>query len=113
VRANPALLEVLLRNLVDNAVRYSPAGTTVRVEVSSDAAAIRLRVVDEGPGVPERELDRLGERFHRLADMAAPGSGLGLSIVRRIAELHGAAVSFSPGPHGKGLEATVAFPLTK
>ena len=113
VRANPALLEVLLRNLVDNAVRYSPAGTTVRVEVSSDAAAIRLEVVDEGPGVPERELDRLGERFHRLADMATPGSGLGLSIVRRIAELHGAAVSFSPGPHGKGLEATVAFPLTK
>jgi two-component system sensor histidine kinase QseC len=108
-RANSALMGVLLRNLIDNAVRYSSAGTTVRVEVSSDAAAIRLTVVDEGPGVPESELDRLGERFHRLPGMTPPGSGLGLSIVRRIAEICGACVRFAPGPDGKGLKVEVIF----
>jgi two-component system sensor histidine kinase QseC len=110
VQANPALVEVLLRNLIDNAVRYSPGGTTVRVDVREESAAIRLSVVDEGPGVPASELERLGERFHRPSGMTTPGSGLGLSIVRRIAEIHGALVRFSVGPEGKGLKAEVELP---
>jgi two-component system sensor histidine kinase QseC len=113
VRANPALVEVLLRNLMDNAVRYSPPGTTVRVKVESDSAAIRLVVVDQGPGVPQSELERLGERFHRLPGVTSPGSGLGLSIVRCIADIHGASVRFSPAPDGRGLEAVVVFPRPK
>jgi two-component system sensor histidine kinase QseC len=112
LRANAALLGVLLRNLIDNAVRYSEPGTTVRVGVHSDADAIRLTVTDEGPGVPESELERLGERFHRLPGQEAPGSGLGLSIVRRIAEIHGASVRFGRGPGAKGLKAEVIFPRT-
>jgi two-component system sensor histidine kinase QseC len=110
LQARPALVGVLLRNLIDNAVRYSPSGTTVRVTVDSDPSTIRLNVADEGPGVPDSELERLGERFHRLADQEAPGSGLGLSIVRRIAEIHGASVHFAHGPDGKGLNVELSFP---
>jgi len=110
VQGDPALIEILLRNLVENAVRYSPGGTTVRVGVESDSVSTRLAVMDEGPGVPEGELERLGERFHRLPGTAAPGSGLGLSIVRRIAEIHGASVRFSAGSPDRGLNATITFP---
>ena len=85
----------------------------MRVDVREESAAIRLSVVDEGPGVPASELERLGERFHRLPGMTTPGSGLGLSIVRRIAEIHGAKVRFSNGPEGKGLRAEVEFPRTR
>lgn len=69
----------------------------------------RLVVADNGPGVPEAELSRLGERFHRLAPAGETGSGLGLSIVLRIAELHRARVRFANAPGG-GLVATVEFP---
>jgi signal transduction histidine kinase len=104
------LLAVLLRNLVDNAVRYTPRGGAVRVSVRAEAGGARLEVADDGPGVPAHELDRLGERFHRLADAAESGSGLGLSIVRRIAELHCGSVRFAPGPGGRGLAASVTLP---
>jgi two-component system sensor histidine kinase QseC len=104
IAAYPGLLGVLLRNLVDNAVRYTPAGGRVRVAVSAPA---QLEVRDSGPGVPAEELPRLGERFHRLAQAEA-GSGLGLSIVLRIAELHRARVHFGKAAEG-GLAVTVSF----
>ena len=106
VEAQPALLAVLLRNLVDNAVRYSGRGTTVRVEVSG----ARLSVLDQGPGVAPQERARLGQRFYRIVGSGEEGSGLGLSIVRRIAELHGAELSFADGPGGRGLRVDVRFP---
>jgi two-component system sensor histidine kinase QseC len=99
-----ALLAVLARNLVDNAVRYTQPGGRVEVRVSPGPV---LEVCDNGPGVPAQELGRLGERFHRLAGQGETGSGLGLSIVLRIAELHGGAVRFSPGPGGHGLRVSV------
>jgi signal transduction histidine kinase len=105
VHAHPGLLAVLVRNLVDNAVRYTPAGGRVRVAVRAPGT---LEVRDSGPGVPAEELPHLGERFHRLAPQAESGSGLGLSIVLRIAELHGAKARFAPGPEG-GLAVTVSF----
>jgi two-component system sensor histidine kinase QseC len=104
------LLGVLARNLVDNAVRYTPSGGRVRVAVRREGQAARLEVIDNGVGVPPEELARLGERFHRLATADEQGSGLGLSIVKRIAELHGAAVRFSAGPGGAGLAAVVELP---
>jgi two-component system sensor histidine kinase QseC len=109
VRGHRSLIEILLRNLVDNAVRYTPAGGVVRVSVKAEPSAIRLIVKDNGPGVPEAELGRLGERFHRLAAPGESGSGLGLSIVLRIAELHRASVRFANAPGG-GLEAAVELP---
>ncbi|TCO83474.1 two-component system sensor histidine kinase QseC [Plasticicumulans lactativorans] len=102
-RAQPALLGVLLRNLVDNAHRYGATSVTVRV------AGRCLAVEDDGPGAPPEVLARLGERFYRPAGQAAPGAGLGLSIVRRIAELHGATLALANRPEG-GLRVEVVFP---
>jgi two-component system sensor histidine kinase QseC len=110
-RGDAGLLAILVRNLVDNAVRYGPPGTTVRVciEPVGPLAGPALSVADEGPGVPPDELPNLGNRFYRAIGTGESGSGLGLSIVKRIAELHDGVVSFEAGPAGKGLRATVAF----
>ncbi len=107
-RGDPGLLAILIRNLVDNAVRYSPSRTTVRVRIEP-GAELALIVTDQGPGVPADELPKLGERFYRAMGTGQSGSGLGLSIVKRVAELHRAGVSFGAGPGGKGLRVTVAF----
>jgi signal transduction histidine kinase len=113
VAAEPALTESLLRNLVDNAVRYSAGrGREVRIVVE-DGAAPLLRVIDDGPGVTPHERARLGERFHRPEGTAETGSGLGLSIVRRIAEIYGATVTFDASPGGRGLSVTVRFPAVE
>ncbi len=108
-----ALLQVLLRNLIDNAVRYSPANTTVRVNVTHDAQSARLTVSDQGPGIPEAELPRVRERFYRLLGTGQEGTGLGLSIVQRIAEIHGAALELGAGADGNGLRVTVTFPTVR
>ena len=71
---------------------------------------MRLEVRDSGPGVPPAELARLGERFYRLGRAEESGSGLGLSIVLRIADLHGAQVGFSSSPDKPGLRVSVTFP---
>ena len=101
----PELIGVLLRNLVDNAVRYSPPGTTVRVEVSPG----RVAVTDQGPGISAAERSKVGERFYRIVGSGEEGSGLGLSIARRIAEIHGAQLTLGEPPAGKGLRATLLF----
>jgi two-component system sensor histidine kinase QseC len=109
VVGDPALVAILLRNLLDNAIRYSPAGTTVDVRVRAVEGGAEIAVADQGPGVPPPERERLGERFHRVPGQHESGSGLGLSIVRRIAELHHASLTFHDPPSGRGLEARVRF----
>jgi two-component system sensor histidine kinase QseC len=109
VAADPTMLRILLRNLVDNAVRYTAGhGRTVRIEVAGGASPV-CRIVDDGPGIAADERARLGERFHRLEGTDVPGSGLGLSIVLRIAKLGGANVTFATAPGGRGLGVTVRF----
>ncbi|WP_198320949.1 ATP-binding protein [Azohydromonas aeria] len=94
IQAEPTLAAVLLRNLVDNALRYSPPGAQVRVTVARGAGGVvRLEVEDSGPGLDEAQRARLGERFFRVLGSGASGSGLGWSIVRRIAAAHGAGVA--------------------
>ncbi|GAA4338786.1 sensor histidine kinase [Variovorax defluvii] len=88
VRGDETLLAVLLRNLVDNALRYSPPGARVDVRVACGDAGPGLVVEDEGPGLAEADMARLGERFFRALGTEESGSGLGLSIVRRIAAVH-------------------------
>jgi two-component system sensor histidine kinase QseC len=110
VAGNAGLLAIMARNLVDNAVRYSRPGGSARVEVVRDGAGPRLVVSDQGPGIAPADRPALGQRFHRLASGGEAGAGLGLSIVRRIAELHGAAVHFEDGPGGRGLSVIVKFP---
>ncbi len=102
VRGDPALLAVLLRNLIENALHYTPAGGEVRVSCGGDASGGWLEVADDGPGIAPEERERVFERFYRAAGQKATGSGLGLSIVWRIAELHGASVQILGGRDDAG-----------
>lgn len=108
VRGRPDWLRVLIRNLVDNAVRYTPAGGRLQVTVGGQGKAA-LAVADSGPGIPAAERANVLRRFQRLGRSEQPGSGLGLSIVLRIAELHGARLELADAEFG-GLLATVTFP---
>jgi two-component system sensor histidine kinase QseC len=110
VHADAGLLRVLLRNLADNAVRYSPPGSAVRVRVEASADCALLCVSDEGPGIPSAERARVLDRFYRALGTSQPGVGLGLSIAARIAALHGATLDLSDGPGGRGLAVRVRFP---
>lgn len=103
LQGDTALLTMLLRNLVDNAVRYAPVGSVVLLSFEVE----RLCVANEGPPLPADVLARLGERFHRPEGHAETGSGLGVSIVRRIAALHGLVVEFGAGPDDQGVRAVL------
>lgn len=110
VAGDARLLEMLFRNLVDNAVRYSPSQTSVRVIAElADGSAV-VTVVDQGPGIPAEQREDLGRRFHRLMGTQTSGSGLGLSIVKRIAELHGGTIAFGETESGVGLAVEVTLP---
>ncbi|WP_315652652.1 ATP-binding protein [Roseateles aquae] len=98
------LLTVLLRNLIDNAMRYSPAGAQIALQLqAAPEGQVLLQVDDSGPGLDEAVLARLGQRFFRPAGQAESGSGLGWSIVKRIAALHGARVALSRSTQLGGL----------
>lgn len=103
------LLRIALRNLVDNAARYSPPGSRISVALRRRNGTRQLSVSDSGPGVSEAELPRLTERFYRSAEATAEGSGLGLTIVHRIAELHGARLELQNREQG-GFEARLRWP---
>lgn len=109
VQGNPVLLRILLRNLIDNAVSHTASGTAVNINITMDQEQICLSVSDNGPGIAESELDKLGERFYRPLGTSASGSGLGLSIVKRIAEIHSAAMQFSSRKNGSGFSVSVLF----
>jgi signal transduction histidine kinase len=111
VLGDSALLEALVRNLVDNALRHGGPHGEVRVGLVQQGSAICLTVQDAGPGVTPETLERLGRRFYRAAEATATGSGLGLSIVKRIAELHGGFVSFRNVDAGHGLRVEVTIPI--
>lgn len=112
VLGNPTLLSVLLRNLIDNAIRYAPAASEVEVSIKRNHAGATLRVTDNGLGIPEDERDRVFDRFYRVVGAVERGSGLGLSIVKRIADLHHATIHLSQGSGGRGLAVEVSFPAT-
>lgn len=113
IRGERDAVATLIRNLVDNAVRYTPAGGQVDVSVErSDEvpAQARIRVVDNGPGIAPEERERVFDRFYRRPGTRSPGSGLGLAIVRAIASAHGATVTLGQGADARGLAVTVTFP---
>jgi two-component system sensor histidine kinase QseC len=110
VEGDPALLEALIRNLAENAVRHAGPGANVRVAVTARHGHALLTVEDDGPGVSPEVLDQLGRRFFRGPETHVSGSGLGLSIVLRIAELHRGSVRFSRGDGGHGFKAEVTLP---
>ncbi len=103
-------LLILIRNLLDNAIKYTPSGGRVDLEVRMAAGAAVLEVHDSGPGIAEAERERVFDRFYRIAGSSAGGSGLGLAIIKTIADRHGATLSLGQSPHLKGLLARVSFP---
>ncbi|PKO46391.1 MAG: two-component sensor histidine kinase [Betaproteobacteria bacterium HGW-Betaproteobacteria-22] len=108
VSGDKVQLGVLLRNLLDNAIRYTPPGGQVSVSMHN-THGVTLEVRDSGPGISEYEREHVQQRFYRITGSGEEGSGLGLSIVRRIAELHGAKLALLDNESGKGLLARVVW----
>lgn len=106
VKASEELLRILLRNLLDNAIRYTPTGGQVIIKVADRT----LTLTDSGCGVSESDLPKLGQRFNRFERSTEDGVGLGLSIVQRIAALHGARLAFDHASGHSGLVVSLRFP---
>jgi signal transduction histidine kinase len=109
IQGNREALRTLVRNLVDNAVRYTPPGGSVQVRCSGTPGEATLEVTDTGPGIAPADRERVFDRFYRRAAAQEGGTGLGLAIVKAITERHGAEVALGEAPGG-GLRATVNFP---
>ena len=112
VHGDPDLLMIAFRNLIDNAIRYSPEGTTVGVGVRSRDGLVQVSVTDQGPGIPQDEQDRIFERFYRVdaaRSRQTGGTGLGLSIVKHVISNHGGEVTVWSQP-GQGSTFTVRLP---
>ncbi len=110
VKGDPQMIGILTSNLVRNAIRYTPEEGQVEVRTGEDNEAVWLDVIDNGPGIDPQERANVFERFYRTLGNRASGSGLGLSIVKRISDLHHAEVTLDTGENGKGLWVRVKFP---
>jgi signal transduction histidine kinase len=105
----PDALQILAANLIDNAIRYTPEGGRIDVQVSANGGAA-LQVIDTGPGIPAEQRGRVFDRFYRGPDAPAGGSGLGLAIVQQVARLHGGTVELDDRDGGPGLRVRARFP---
>jgi two-component system OmpR family sensor kinase len=112
VPGHPDSLAVLLRNLLDNAIKYSPAQGQVDVGLHQQGSVASLVVEDSGPGIPEAERTRVLDRFYRVPDAPARGSGLGLAIVKTIADQHGATLLLGASERLGGLRVELRFPVS-
>lgn len=110
VYADPSLLDDMLSNLVDNALKYTPAGGSVTASAGLQNGKAFLAVEDTGPGIPLQERQRVRQRFYRLPNSPGHGSGLGLAIVDEIAALYGASLSIGAGAGNAGTRVVVVFP---
>jgi signal transduction histidine kinase len=108
---NADLLSMLVCNLVDNAIRYTPNGGHIDVVLRSEPGGLMLEVIDDGPGIAPQQRERVFDRFYRIATQEQAGTGLGLAICRRVAELHDARISLGEGSQGRGLAVRVQLPL--
>ena len=109
---NPTAISILIRNLVDNAIRYCKENGQVIVKVYPQESEVILEVQDNGPGIPSELQSRVFERFFRVLGNKSPGSGLGLAIVQQIAALHNGRVALESPLDGTGLIVKVFFPMT-
>jgi two-component system sensor histidine kinase TctE len=107
--ADPSLLDDMLSNLVDNALKYTPAGGIVTVSAGERGGKPYVAVEDTGPGIPEQERERVRQRFYRMPNSPSYGSGLGLAIVDEIARLYHAELTIAAGTGGRGTMASVQF----
>ncbi len=119
-RADVALIDgsadaiaMLVSNLLDNAIKYTPEGGSIDVDLRHDGDRIDLVVEDSGPGIAAEERERVLDRFYRVAGAGAAGSGLGLPIVKSIADMHGAKLTLDRSTRLGGLRVVVSFPTTQ
>jgi two-component system sensor histidine kinase TctE len=110
ILADPSLLDDLVSNLVDNALKYTPAGGSVTLSAGMAQGRPYLAVEDSGPGIPEADRQRVRQRYYRLPNSPGHGSGLGLAIVDKIARLYGASMSIEAGADGRGTKVVLQFP---
>jgi two-component system sensor histidine kinase TctE len=111
VRAHDGMLREALRNLLHNALKYTPAGGHVTVKVSCEPTHAELAVIDDGPGIPPAERARAGERFFRASNVSQSGSGLGLAIVRSVAQRLGGTMQVAAGAGDAGCVVSLRLPL--
>ena len=111
VQGDANSLMELLNNLIDNAIRYTPAGGHITVAVQTTSLGAVLSVEDNGPGIEPQHRERVFERFYRILGSGQSGSGLGLSIVAEVAKRHGAELILDSGSNGIGTRISVRFPL--
>lgn len=109
VQGDAEALRMLVDNVVSNAIKYAPAGSTVRVRVLREPGTVQLLVIDEGPGIAPELRERVFDRFYRVPGQTKPGSGLGLAIVKTVADHHGATLELSDGADAKGLQVRLRF----
>jgi two-component system OmpR family sensor kinase len=114
VRADPLLLERVMENLLSNAAKHTPEGTAIEIAARVIDGAVEISVADEGPGIPEKELRYLGDRFFRGGDpnTRTRGTGLGLAVVREILRLHDATLEIE-SREGRGSRFSFALPATR
>ena len=112
LHVDPVLMEQVLVNVLDNAARYAPAGSRIAVALRREAGAVTLRVLDEGPGIPEAERELVFDMFYRVkaGDRQPAGTGLGLAICRGLTEAHGGTIVAGAGPCGRGLAIELRLP---
>jgi two-component system sensor histidine kinase TctE len=113
VLADPSLIDDLLSNLIDNALKYTPSGGSVTVSVGQRNGKAYLAVEDTGPGIPEEDRQRVRQRFFRLPNSPGHGSGLGLAIVDEIAQLYGASLAIAGRATGPGTMVSLQFTLSE
>ena len=113
IAGNQELLRELIDNLIDNSLRYTPPGGSVTVRVVRDGKYGLLEVDDTGRGIAPTEREKVLERFYRTEGTPSQGCGLGLAIVREIADLHGATISIGDGAHARGTRVSIRFAVAR
>lgn len=113
LHADPVLIGQAIANIVENAAKYAPAGTSIAIKARPDGDMAEIAITDEGPGIPEAERERVFDLFHRVAegDSRPAGTGLGLSIVKGLVEAHGGTVAARAGPDGRGTAIVIRLPF--
>lgn len=113
LHVDPVLIGQAIANVVENAAKYAPVGTAIRITATRDGETVAIAVIDDGPGIPESERERVFDLFHRVAegDARPAGTGLGLSIVKGLVEAHDGSVAARAGPGGRGTAIVISLPL--